>query len=89
MRPTLPRLVRIIPKSQLVEQGIPLKRAIPEPIRSDVKQPTLIEVFLNRKKEAGPAFPSNIRIEPELKMAHYRRMPKEAGMQLKQLAREK
>lgn len=89
MRPTLPRLVRVLHKSQLVEQGIPLKRAIPEPVRSDVKQPTLIQVLLNRKNEAGADYPSNIRIEPELKMAHYRRMPKEAGMQLKELAREK
>lgn len=89
MRPTIPRLVRVIPKSRLVEQGIPLKRAIPEPVRSDVKQPSLIEVLLTRKEEAGAAYPPNIRIEPELKMAHYRRMPKETGMQLKELAREK
>ena len=89
MRATLPRLVRVIPKSQLVEQGIPLRRAIPEPVRSDVKQPSLLEVLLKRKEDAGAAYPSNIRIEPELKMAHYRLMPKETGMQLKELAREK
>ena len=89
MRATLPRLVRVIPKSQLVEQGIPLRRALPEPVRSDVKQPSLLEVLLKRKEDAGAAYPSNIRIEPELKMAHYRRMRKETGMQLKELAREK
>jgi len=89
MHPSLPRLVKVVPKSQLVKQGIPLRRTVPEPVRSDIKQPTLIEVLLKRKADAGESYPSNIRIEPELKMAHFRRFPKEVGMELKEMAREK
>ncbi|KZT74194.1 hypothetical protein DAEQUDRAFT_293719 [Daedalea quercina L-15889] len=89
MRPSIPRLVRVISKSDLVQQGIPLKRTKPEPLRSDIKQPTLIEVLMKRKADAGENYPTNIRIEPELKMAHYRRVPKEIGMELKEMAREK
>ncbi|KAH9842333.1 uncharacterized protein C8Q71DRAFT_199117 [Rhodofomes roseus] len=89
MRPSLPRLVKVIPKSQLAQQGIPLQRTLPEPVRSDIKQPTLIELLMKRRADAGESYPSNIRIEPELKMAHFRRFPKEVGMELKEMAREK
>ena len=59
MRPTLVRLVRVLPRSQVD----PSLRPVPQPIRSDVPRPSLIEILQKRKEDAGADYPSNIRIE--------------------------
>ncbi|KAI0781101.1 hypothetical protein BD413DRAFT_703369 [Trametes elegans] len=59
MRPTLARLVRVIPRSQVD----PAFRTVPGPTRSDVPKLSLIEILLKRKEEAGADYPTNIRIE--------------------------
>ncbi|KAL1947965.1 hypothetical protein VTO73DRAFT_13689 [Trametes versicolor] len=59
MYPTLARLVRVLPRSQVD----PALRPVPVPVRSDVPKQSLIEILQKRKEEAGEAYPANIRIE--------------------------
>lgn len=89
MRPTIPRLVRVIPRSQLVAENPSLKPIRPPPIRSDVKRPTLIEVLQKRKKDAGRSFPPNIRIEPELTKRVFKGIPADVRDGLKAVVKER
>ncbi len=91
MRPTIPRLLRIIPRSQLTAESPSLKpiRPLPSPVRSDVKHPTLIQVLQKRQKDAGEDFPPNLRIEPELTKKVFRGIPAEIREGLKAVVRER
>ena len=84
MRPTLVRLVRVVPRSQVD----PALRPIPQPVRSDIPKPTLIEVLQKRKEEAGEAYPSNIRIEALETKTALRGLPREARKTLATMLRE-
>ena len=88
MRPSLPRLVRVLPRSQLRPEEL---RTLPiaQPIRSDVKRPSLIELLQKRKAEAGSDYPSNIRIEPALTKKTFTGMKKEHIVDLKALLKER
>ena len=88
MRPSLPRLVRVIPRTQLQPEEL-RKLPIPEPVRSDVRRLTLIELLQKRKEEAGSDFPSNIRIEPVLTKKSFDGMKKEHIVELKSLLKER
>ncbi|KZT03512.1 uncharacterized protein LAESUDRAFT_334655 [Laetiporus sulphureus 93-53] len=86
MRPTFSRLVRVIPRSSLPpKQAV---RTVPEPMRSDVKQPTLIQILLERQAAAGDSYPSNIRIEPELTRATFKGVKPEVKRELLKVVRE-
>ncbi|KAI0797836.1 hypothetical protein C8Q75DRAFT_739815 [Abortiporus biennis] len=89
MRPTLVRLVRIIPRSQLVGDSASSKpiRPLPGPVRSDVKKPTLIELLQERSKAAD--FPANIRIEPVVPRNAFRDVAPEVRSELKELLKER
>ncbi|TCD65414.1 hypothetical protein EIP91_002713 [Steccherinum ochraceum] len=91
MRSTLPRFVRIIPRSQLkteVPSGT-VPRIVPQPHRSDTKPPSLIELMQKRKEEAGTSFPANIRIEPVLSKKVLRNVSPEIRDELRELLRER
>ncbi|KAF9803782.1 hypothetical protein IEO21_09570 [Rhodonia placenta] len=89
MRPTLVRLVRILPRNQLAQEQIIRVKPLPEPVRSDVRPPSLIEVLLKRKEVAGSDYPSNIRIEPPLTKASYKGVPTEIRADLREVVRER
>lgn len=65
MRPTIPRLIRILPRSSVVAEQAQAK-IIEQAPRELLKPPSLYEVLLKRKNEAGASYPSNIRLEPPL-----------------------
>ncbi|KAI8998793.1 hypothetical protein BD414DRAFT_512363 [Trametes punicea] len=84
MRPTLARLVRVLPRSQVD----PALRPAPAPARSDIHQPSLIEILQKRKEEAGADFPSNIRIEALEAKTALRGLPREARKTLAAMLKE-
>lgn len=88
MRPSLPRLVRVIPRGQLKSEQL---RTVPIPqlVRSDVKRPTLIELLQKRRAEAGNDYPPNIRIEPALTKKSFSGVKKEHIIELKALLKER
>ncbi|KAI0048194.1 hypothetical protein FA95DRAFT_1491193 [Auriscalpium vulgare] len=64
MRSTLPRLVRLVPRSTVAQPGLPRPKVYDELPRDLKQQPPLVEVLLKRKEVTGADFPPNIRIEP-------------------------
>ena len=90
MRATVPRLVRVVTRSQLAE--IPARKVV-QPLhpqqRSDILQPSLIETLLKRKANSGDTYPSNIRIEPVLTKDTFKDVPTETIMELKEFLKEK
>jgi hypothetical protein len=73
MRPSLPVSVRVVPRSAVDKASwrrVPLYGAdhrvygeLPKLSRST---PTLMETLLSRRKDAGDAYPPNVRLEPSL-----------------------
>lgn len=88
MRPSLPRLVRVIPRSKLATQHASVVRILPEPVRSDVERPTLIQILQKRKVEAGDDYPTNIRIEPVLKKEIFKGIPNNIREELRGMVKE-
>ncbi|KAI0361927.1 hypothetical protein OH77DRAFT_4377 [Trametes cingulata] len=84
MHPTLARLVRILPRSQVD----PALRPVPAPARSDIRTPSLIELLQKRKEEAGADYPSNIRIESLEAKTALRGLPRDARKKLAQMLKE-
>ena len=90
MRSTIPRLVRVIKRSQLpVEQAASVSVVRPPPARSDVRRESLIELLLKRKEKMGDQYPPNIRIEPVLTKQAFENVPAETREELKELLRER
>lgn len=90
MRATIPRLVRVVPRSKLATEyaSVSVVRPLLEPAPS-VKQPTLIDVLLKRKAEMGADYPSNIRIEPVLTKETFEGVPADTRKELKELLKER
>ncbi|KAI9064266.1 hypothetical protein FKP32DRAFT_615855 [Trametes sanguinea] len=85
MQPTLARLVRVLPRSQVD----PALRPVPAPARADeIRRPSLIEVLLKRKEEAGDNFPSNLRIEALEAKSALRGLPRDARKTLAAMLKE-
>ncbi|CAL1704263.1 unnamed protein product [Somion occarium] len=88
MRPSAPRLVRVLRRTQL--QGTPaIRRLVPEPVHQNARPPVLIEVLRQRQVQAGANYPSNIRIEPIITKRTFRNVPAEARDQLRRLIKER
>ena len=66
MRVSLPRLVRILPRSAIAlpEHDHPPLRIYEELPKDARREPTLLEILLKEKEAAGSNYPPNIRIEP-------------------------
>ncbi|KAI0374725.1 hypothetical protein BV20DRAFT_1032808 [Pilatotrama ljubarskyi] len=84
MHPTLARLVRVLPRSQVD----PALRPVPAPARSDIHRPSLIEVLQKRQEEAGADYPSNIRIESLEAKTALRGLPRDARKKLAEMLKE-
>lgn len=91
MRPTLPRLVRVIPRSQLASENssAAVIQPLRPPKRSDIEKPTLIDELLKRKAQMGDKYPSNIRIEPMLPKSTFKGVPAETRDELRELLKER
>lgn len=88
MHSSLPRLVRVIPRSQLTSETVAAVRTLPAP-RPYVRPPTLIEILMKRKEAAGDSYPSNIRIEPVITREAFRGVPHDLRKELKDLTKER
>lgn len=90
MRPSPPAFVRILTRKQLAleNKGAALPRTLSAPLRSDIKNPTLIETLNDIKKQAGEAFPSNVRIEPVLQRRVLAKVEPEVRKQFLEMMKE-
>lgn len=91
MRATLPRLVRVVTRSQLAAENTSAN--IVQPVLPRMRphhvEPSIIQSLLERKASMGGAYPSNIRIEPILTKATFEGVPAEARKELKELLKER
>ena len=88
MRPSASRLVRVIPRSGITSEAA-LRRTLPEPKRSGMDPPSLIQVLLKRKEELGAAYPANIRIEPPMPRKTLQHVPPDIRHALMDLTKER
>jgi hypothetical protein len=91
MRVTLPRLVRILPRSAITPpgHGHPPVRIYEELPKDSRKQPTLLEILLKEKEAAGPNYPPNIRIEPVASKKTFAGVKPDLIAQMKSIVRER
>lgn len=91
MRPSLPRLVRLLPRSAIAlpEHGHPSPRIYEEPPKGSRTQPSLLEILLKEKEAAGPNYPPNIRIEPVVSKKTFAGVKREFVGPLKAILRER
>ena len=88
MRSSIARLVQMIPRKTLqVEQ----KKIVPRPASQtrDLEKPTLSSVLRQQQAAAGESWPSNIRIEPEVKKEVFKRVESDVRTRLKKLLKER
>jgi len=85
---SLPRLAaRVIPRSELVNQK--LSKLFPEPTRVTETKVTTIDLLLKQKSEVGAAYPSNIRMEPQLEKRKLASISPEIRQELKEYLKER
>ncbi|KAF8479224.1 hypothetical protein DFH94DRAFT_632137 [Russula ochroleuca] len=91
MRASLPRLVRVLPRSAIVrpEHGHPPLRIYEELPKDSRKQPSLLEILLKEKEAAGPNYPPNVRIEPVASKSTFAGVKRDLVTQMKAILREK
>jgi len=86
MRPTLPRLVRVVPRGSIDAR---LSKRIVDELPKEVReQPPLIELLMARKEEASDSYPSNIRIEPPYSRRIYNHLSPEKRVGFRKLIKE-
>ncbi len=93
MRPSLPRLVRILPRSAIAiplpEHGHTPPRIYEELPKESRKQPSFLESLLKEKEAADPNFPPNIRIEPVVSKKTFGAVKRDLVAPLKAILRER
>ena len=99
MRATLPRLVRIIPRS-LLSPGQATAIPAPEPQYNDLHRPTVLDLLQRQRDDLiqkqkngllkeGEEWPSNIRIEVPLERSAFKNVRKELRGEIKKLFKER
>jgi hypothetical protein len=90
MRPSLARLVRILPRSAVAppEHGHPPPRIYEELPKEFRKSPSLLEILLKEKEDAGPNYPPNIRIEPVVSRKTFAGIKRDLVAPMKAILRE-
>ncbi|KAF8228960.1 hypothetical protein L208DRAFT_220707 [Tricholoma matsutake] len=88
MRPSMVRLVQIIPRKalQLPDKKIALP---PAPQNRDMGKTTLVNVLMRQKETSGELWPRNIRIEPVVKKDAFKRVQSDVRSRLKKLLKER
>jgi hypothetical protein len=91
MRPSLSRLVRVLPRSAIPvrEHGHPPLRVYEEIPKDARKQPSLLEILLKEKEAAGANYPPNIRIEPVVSKKTFAGVKRGFVAPLKEILRER
>ncbi|KII88938.1 hypothetical protein PLICRDRAFT_590673 [Plicaturopsis crispa FD-325 SS-3] len=88
MHATIPRLVRIVPRSvaKAANAHITPHPAIKNRSGSELP-PTVHEVLMRQRAEMGEAWPANVRIEPILTKKTFARVRPELRSDLKSIAK--
>lgn len=86
MRPTLSRLVRLVPRSA-VKTEKPILAAVSERLPTP-NPPTLIEIMLEKQQKAGSDWPANLRIEPTIPKEAFKDMQGKVRSKLREMLRE-
>ncbi|KAH9479482.1 hypothetical protein JR316_0008076 [Psilocybe cubensis] len=88
MRPTARRLVRVVPRKAL---NIPEHKIFnrPSPQFEDLQKPTFMDLLMQRKADAGDAWPANLRLEPQLKKVQFKEVEPRVRSALKRLTKER
>jgi hypothetical protein len=91
MRASLPRLVRILPRSAIArpEHGHPPLRIYEELPKGSRKQLSLLEILLKEKEAAGPNYSPNIRIEPVVSKNTFAGVKRDLVAEMKAILRER
>ena len=91
MRPSLPRLVRGLPRSAIAvrEHGYPSPRVYEELPKESSRRPSLLEILLKEKEATGANYPPNIRIEPVVSKKTFAGVKHEFVAPLKAVLRER
>ncbi|KAF9452847.1 hypothetical protein P691DRAFT_149678 [Macrolepiota fuliginosa MF-IS2] len=88
MRPSVVRLVRIIPRKALDPAAAKVVNAPPPQIQ-EIQQPTVLDLLRKQRETAGAEWPANIRIEPVVKKEAFKPVQAEVRTQLKKLLKER
>ncbi|KAF5316041.1 hypothetical protein D9619_006359 [Psilocybe cf. subviscida] len=88
MRPTLSRLIRVVPRSTLVVPDTKIYNR-PKPQSEERKQATLIDNIIAQREAAGENWPQNIRLEPQLKKDDFKAVMPKIRTELKKLMKER
>ena len=91
MRPSLPRLVRVLPRSAI---ALPELNQAPPKIYDELPKscrmsPSLLEVLLKEKELAGSDYPPNIRIETPVSKKTFAGVKRDFVAPLKAILRER
>ena len=91
MRPSLSRLVRVLPRSTITrpEHGHSPPKIYDELPKSSQMSPSLLEVLLKEKELAGSDYPPNIRIETPVSKKTFAGVKRELVAPLKAVLRER
>ncbi|KAH9048490.1 hypothetical protein EDB84DRAFT_1456294 [Lactarius hengduanensis] len=91
MRPSLPRLVRVLPRSAIAppEHSHCPPKIYDELPRSSRMSPPLLEVLLKEKELAGTDYPPNIRIETTVSKRTFTGVKRDLVAPLKAILRER
>jgi len=85
MRPSMVRLVQIVPRNAL--QG----KIIPPSARQtpDLEKSTVVNILMRERDTSGELWPRNIRIEPVIKKEAFKRVQSDVRVRLKKLLKER
>ncbi|KAA1474846.1 hypothetical protein DENSPDRAFT_841493 [Dentipellis sp. KUC8613] len=89
MRPSFPRLLRIVSRSAVTSQTVrrvKIYEEIPKELRV---RSTLLEVLQKRRDDAGADYPPNIRIEPMVSKQTFSGVKPDAREPLRNVLRER
>ncbi|KAF5324796.1 hypothetical protein D9611_004494 [Ephemerocybe angulata] len=87
MRPTLTRLVRIIPRDAL---KVSERKILPRPTSQQVEhdKPTTMDILFQQQEQAGERWPSNIRLERAVRKKELAEVRPEFRVPIKKLLKE-
>ncbi|KAF8275224.1 hypothetical protein EI94DRAFT_41529 [Lactarius quietus] len=91
MRPSLRRLVRVLPRSTIAlpEHGQVPPKIYDELPKSSRTSPSLLEVLLKEKELAGSDYPPNVRIETPVSKKTFAGVKHDLVVPLKGMLRER
>lgn len=91
MRPSLTRLVRVLPRSAIAlpKHGRAPPKIYDELPKSSRMSPSLLEILLKEKELAGSNYPPNIRIETPVSKKTFAGVKRDLVAPLKAILRER